>query len=228
MISNNNNVETSRMTLWAKEIMPRLTVNRNYIFLLVSIVGLDPIYPAFLVVLLMILPGLIFHNTLRFRFQRLINSNREDIEAISKEANCSTVWYTVSHPWDAFKLCLLGTIVNIATAVIICLGPYYLTPFSVSPLTYFNLAMALLHDIAMLYLGDYQTYRYLDSIHKQLVSIPVQTQLVTIPEENIDYTSLAQIHAGKTSDEPSISGFIKTDTISEEDLAIDIIDTTER
>lgn len=278
MISNNNNVETSR---WAKKIEPRLTANQNYIFLVASIGGLDPVYPAFLVVLLMMIPGLVIHNTIRFAFQQLINSNREQLDAIAGEPDCSTIWYVVTKPWDAFKISLLGTLVNISTAVIICLGPYYLSPFSVSPLTYFNLAMALLFDIAMLYLGDYHTYRYLDSrvselANKELVNRDIattQTRLVVTPNDNIDYKHLAQMNTNRNKNiandhksidskpkqiidkegkvyiegseefrslynqlpneiqyeknsEPSISGFIKAETISEEDFAIDIIDTT--
>jgi len=275
MISNNNNVETSQWDRWAKKIEPRLTVNQNYIFLLVSINGLDPVYPAFLVVLLMMIPGLVIHNTIRFRFQQLINSSREQLDAIAGDLDCSALWYVVSHPWDAFKLCLLGTLVNISTAIIICLGPYYLSPFSVSPLTYFNLGLALLFDIAMLYLGDYHTYRYLDSrvselANKELVNRDIataQTRSVVTPNDNIDYTHLAQMNTNRNKNiandhksidskpkqtidkegseefrslynqlpneiqyeknsEPSISGFIKAETISEEDFAIDIIDTT--
>jgi len=252
MISNNNNVETSRLSQWAKRTEPRLTVNQNYIFLVASIGGLDPVYPAFLIVLLMIIPGLVFHNTIRFAFHQLINSNREQLDAIAVEPDCFTLWYVVTKPWDAFKISLLGTLVNISIAVLVCLGPYYLSPFSASPLTYFNLAMALLFDIAMLYLGDYMTYKYLDSElakstskvdiatknnvnHKSINSKPKQiiSNGIVYLEGSEEFKSLVnqlpneiQYEKNSNNSEPSISGFIRADSISADDLLVDIIEET--
>jgi hypothetical protein len=172
-------------------ILDRFTINLNYIFILLSMTGLNPVYPIILVVCFTIIFASIAHNSFRYRSREIF---------IDRQDNSSHITQSIlDNSYIAYKICLTATICNTIAIFLVAIGPVYASPFSVEIYSYIYIALAFIIDWLMLYLYSYRLYQW---------SMKIKVETI--------------INTTVLSFEPSISGFIKTDTISEEEIQIDI------